>query len=196
MSNYGKLRDNATIGVNSRTGMVHYAIPRGPEGQLEQVCGVNRSQHVYLSGPSDVDDPNQLKVTCKRCLNTYGPDAVQLAPKPAKKAVPAKEAGRRKAKGFAAQGKGHADYTKRIMAERTPQGKASVVVELFNGLKGWSATLEGKTKVLARSKDGRYVVVAYPPEKGHPIVRTHNNKDHTGNRRPNVSAAYLWAQSK
>ena len=51
-----------TKGGSYTTGMVHDAAPTGPEGQLQQTCGMGRRQLAYLY-PVDPQTP----VTCKRC---------------------------------------------------------------------------------------------------------------------------------
>lgn len=116
------------------------------------------------------------------------------AAKPAKvveQSKPASGADIHRPKGFAAQGKGHADYTKKIMAARTPAEKAAVVVELINEHDGWAATRNGDQAVLAKARDGRKITVDYP-DTGHPAVRVFDSPEHGGRRQPNVSGALRW----
>lgn len=49
-------------GMSYTTGMVHRALPAGPEGQLKQLCGMMRKQVAFLAKVEG--DP---AVTCKRC---------------------------------------------------------------------------------------------------------------------------------
>lgn len=55
----------AAKGGSYTTGTVHYAKPSGPQGQLQQTCGMGRRQLAYLYPVSD-----DTAVTCARCLGT------------------------------------------------------------------------------------------------------------------------------